>query len=194
MVSDFGVVGFGANSIEFAVELLAEKVERAADGFGGGEEFAKFLEVGGEAGELFGDIAAVAEEGDFFENTLVGGVDVETGVFESLGEEFSLTDGNGGGDLRDGFGEGLESDEALGEVGLEGLAFFTACDGKGFEGFGEGGFEGGEDLFEVVTFFDEELIGLAEEVLGGEVEGLSKVLGELVESGFERLGLGGVDF
>ena len=53
VVGDFGVVGFGADGVELAVELLAEKVEGAADGVGGGEEFGELLKVGGEAGELF---------------------------------------------------------------------------------------------------------------------------------------------
>ena len=143
-MGDFGVVGFGADGVELAIELLAEKVERAADGFGGGEEFSEFLEVGSEAGEFFGNVTAVAEEGDFLEDTLVGGVEVEAGVPKSLGEKFALADGDGGGDLGDGFGKRLESGEALEEVGFEGLAFFFASEDECVEGFGERGFDGGE--------------------------------------------------
>ena len=64
----------------------------------------------------------------------------------------------------------------MGEIAFEGLAFFTARDGECFEGFGEGGLEGGEDFFEVVAFFDEELVALAEEILSGELKGLVEVL------------------
>ena len=37
VMGDFGVIGFGANGVEFTVEFLAEKVERTTYGVGGRE-------------------------------------------------------------------------------------------------------------------------------------------------------------
>lgn len=97
MVGDFGVVGLGADSVELAVEFLAEKVEGASDGFVGVQERCEFLEVGIESGEFFRDIAAVGEEGDFLGDSFVVVIDIESGICEPLVKEFALSGRDGGG-------------------------------------------------------------------------------------------------
>ena len=172
-MGDFGVVCLGTDGVELAIEFLAEKVEGTANRLGCGEELGEFLEVSGESGDFFGDVAAVAEEGDLLEDALVGGIDFEVSIGESLHEEFALSDGNGGCDGGDLFGEALQDGEPGGEVGFEGLSLFSSSNSECFEGFGECWLDGGEDFFDVVTVIDQELVRHSQEVLSSELEGLS---------------------
>jgi len=111
-LGDGGVVGFGADGVEFAEQFLAEEVERAARGIGGVEVLAELEKVGGETGDFLGDVAAVGEEGDLTEDAVVGGVEFEVGVAETFEKEVALADEavrGGGGDAG---GGGLEEGEA----------------------------------------------------------------------------------
>jgi len=62
--------GLGSEGVGFAVEFLQQEVEPFADASAAGERAFKFLEVGGEAVELFGDVEALGDEGDFLLHAL----------------------------------------------------------------------------------------------------------------------------
>lgn len=111
VVGDFGVVALGAHGVELAEEFLEEEIQAAAGGGAAGEVGAELLHVAGGAGEFFGDVGTVCEEGDFFDEALVIQREGESGVFEALAEYFALVLGDGGGFGADGFEQGFDGCE-----------------------------------------------------------------------------------
>ena len=62
---------FGSDGFEFPVHFLTKKVEGSADGFGAPEVVIELAEVRGQAGDFFGDVAAIGKEADFLEDAIV---------------------------------------------------------------------------------------------------------------------------
>jgi len=68
---DEWIVCFRAYGIEFPEKFLAEEIERASGGFLRVDVFVEFCEMGLEAGDFLGNIAAIREKGEFLGEALI---------------------------------------------------------------------------------------------------------------------------
>ena len=82
--------GFGEQGVGFAIHFLKQEVEFLAGFSASDEDIAEVLDVGFHAGDLFGDVAALDQQGHFFEEALAidteGAAVVTDGGFEAFGE------------------------------------------------------------------------------------------------------------
>ena len=92
-LGDAGVVGLRADGVEFAVDFLAEEVERTAGRFGTVEIFVEFPQVRIEARQFFRNITTVGEQRDFPRHPLVIRLQVEPGIAQTLVQQLAIARG-----------------------------------------------------------------------------------------------------
>ena len=80
-----GVIGLGADGVDFAVHFLGEKIEGAAHGFAGFAAILELMKMALQPGQFLGDVRAVGKEDDFLEQALViRGNALQPGAFDAL--------------------------------------------------------------------------------------------------------------
>ena len=85
-LGDRGIIGLGTDGVELAKEFLTEEIQSAALRIGRVEIFTEFIKMRVQACKLLTDVAAVGEEGDFPDDAVVIGIEIESGITQALGE------------------------------------------------------------------------------------------------------------
>src|SRR5437763_5976528 len=70
-LGDGGVIRFGAESVQFTKDFLGDELEGASDRFVPPKVMRELSEMTFHPGQLFGNVRAIGEEGNFSHQTLV---------------------------------------------------------------------------------------------------------------------------
>ena len=103
-MGDARVIGLGPNGVQFAVDLLAKEIERAAHSIRAIQIFPEAPQMRAETGGLLGNVTALGKDCDFFEQSFIVEIQFKSRLTQALMEKFPLTGNDIAGGFADDFG------------------------------------------------------------------------------------------